>query len=131
MYLVEAGIIGTVNEGQGHNYQKEQGQRHNVIESSLCMGEERYEDPHHPTQKPEELFEPIFKWWSERGDTILDPFMGTGTIPAVADRMGRHYIGIEKSDDFYGVAEERIESQTSGDKSPEAKTGAVQSVFDW
>lgn len=101
----EMGVIATVNEGQGHHYQEDEGQRHNIIKTSLCQGEERYE---HPTQKPEGLFEPIVRWWSEDGDVILDPFMGTGTVPAVARKKGRRYIGIEEDEQYVAMAQHRM-----------------------
>lgn len=103
---VEMGMIATVNEGQGHKYQKEEGQRHNVIETSLCSGKERYD---HPTQKPEKLIEPILNWWTEQDDVIFDPFAGTGTIPAVSKRMGREYIAIEQEEEYYDIMEQRVE----------------------
>ena len=103
---VEIGMIATVNEGKGHNYQKGEGQRHNVIETGLCSGNERYE---HPTQKPVELFKPIFRWWTDDNDVILDPFTGTGSICVAAKEMGLNYIGIEKQSKWVDVAQRRIE----------------------
>lgn len=102
---VEEAVVATVNEGQGHHYQKEEGQRHNVIETPLCMGHERYE---HPTQKPEDFFRPIIRWWTEPGDTILDPFCGTGTVCSVAKEMDREFIGFEQDEEWTTIAQERI-----------------------
>lgn len=50
----------------------------------------------------------LVDWWSERGDTILDPFCGSGTIPLAADHMQRHGIGIEINPDYVAMAEHRV-----------------------
>lgn len=126
----EIGIIGTVNEGQGHNYQADEGQRHNVVESPLCQGDERTA---HPTQKPVELVKPVLRWWTEPGDLVLDPFMGVGTVPAVAKEFGRSYIGIEQDQSYYETAVERVEGTRPAESVPgdESETYEVQSVLDW
>lgn len=62
----------------------------------------------HPTEKPEELLDRIILLGSKEGDTILDPFMGSGTTGVVAKRLGRHFIGIEIDDEYFNIAEERI-----------------------
>lgn len=103
---VEMGMIATVNEGQGHNYQESEGQRHNVIETPICQGEERYE---HPTQKPLSLFRPIYQWWTDEDDVILDPFCGTGSTLVTAKENGLEYIGVEKQEKWVDVSKERLE----------------------
>ncbi|HVU10526.1 MAG TPA: site-specific DNA-methyltransferase, partial [Phototrophicaceae bacterium] len=65
----------------------------------LCSGGERIRvngEKAHPTQKPEALLERVLLASSNPGDVILDPFFGTGTTGAVAKRLGRHWIGIER-----------------------------------
>ena len=62
----------------------------------------------HPTEKPEELLERIILLGSKNGDTILDPFMGSGTTGVVAQKLGRKFIGIEIDDEFFNIAENRI-----------------------
>lgn len=62
----------------------------------------------HPTEKPEELLERIILLGSKEGDTILDPFMGSGTTGAVSKRLGRKFIGIELDNEFFSIAEDRI-----------------------
>ena len=62
----------------------------------------------HPTQKPVKLFAKILLDFSKEGDTILDPFLGSGTT-AVAAKLGkRNFIGIEISKDYCAIAEERL-----------------------
>ena len=66
----------------------------------ICNGNERLKDESgkkiHPTQKPESLLHRVILSSSKEGDTVLDPFFGTGTTGAVAKRLGRKYLGIEK-----------------------------------
>jgi DNA modification methylase len=61
-----------------------------------------------PTQLPEELVERIIRVSSNHGDTILDPFAGSGTTLAVAARLGRSGIGCELNPDYIELAEKRI-----------------------
>lgn len=106
---VEEIAVATVNEGDGHHFQDHRGQRHNVIQTPICRGEER---ANHPTQKPKNLFRPIIKWWTRPGDTILDPFTGTGTIPKVAQELGRHYIGIEQDTQYIKIGRNRLKQRS-------------------
>ena len=62
----------------------------------------------HPTQKPEGLLYRVIQASSKEGDVILDPFFGSGTTGAVAKKLGRNYIGIEKDKKYIKVAEKRI-----------------------
>ncbi|MFI3251806.1 MAG: site-specific DNA-methyltransferase [bacterium] len=63
---------------------------------------------YHPTQKPEELLERIISSCTKKADIVLDPFMGSGTTCYVAKKLGRDYIGIEKDDKFYDIANKRV-----------------------
>jgi modification methylase len=78
----------------------------------ICSGPERLKDEGgrkaHPTQKPEALLHRILIASSKPGDVVLDPFFGTGTTGAVAKRLGRRFIGIERDQDYARAAEERI-----------------------
>jgi modification methylase len=78
----------------------------------LCTGNERLKGGEgrkvHPTQKPEALLHRILMASSRPGDVILDPFFGTGTTGAVAKRLGRHFVGIEREDDYIAAATRRI-----------------------
>ena len=62
----------------------------------------------HPTQKPVALMEWCVAKYTSPGDTILDPFMGSGTTGVAALRTGRKFIGIELDPDYFKIAEERI-----------------------
>ncbi|NNU79113.1 site-specific DNA-methyltransferase [Halovulum dunhuangense] len=78
----------------------------------ICNGGERLKDANgdkaHPTQKPEALLHRVLVASTKPGDVILDPFFGTGTSGAVAKRLGRHWIGIEREDSYRKVAAARI-----------------------
>lgn len=63
----------------------------------------------HPAPFPEELAKRVIKLFSYRGNTVLDPFMGTGTTAVVAKSFGRNYIGIDNSKEDVLFANKRIE----------------------
>jgi modification methylase len=62
----------------------------------------------HPTQKPEALLYRAILASTQPGDVVLDPFFGTGTTGAVAKKLGRRYIGIERDAGYVAVAEKRL-----------------------
>jgi modification methylase len=78
----------------------------------LCTGEERLKGGDgkklHPTQKPEALLARVILSASRPGDLVLDPFSGTGTTGAIAKRLGRQFIGIERDPAYAAAAEARI-----------------------
>lgn len=79
----------------------------------IANGKERLRDENgnkvHSTQKPAELLLRIILSTSNVGDIVLDPFMGSGTTGAVAKRLGRNFIGIEKEEFYVKEATKRIE----------------------
>lgn len=80
-------------------------------EIALCTGAERVKvdgAKAHATQKPEALLYRVIASSSNPGDVVLDPFFGTGTTGAVAKKLHRHWIGIERDDAYVRVASERI-----------------------
>lgn len=62
----------------------------------------------HPAQYPEELVERIVLAGSNKGDVVLDPFMGSGTTAAVAKKLGRHYLGYEIVEEYCEIADARL-----------------------
>ena len=78
----------------------------------ICGGPERLKGldgkKAHPTQKPEALLHRILLASTQPGDTVLDPFFGTGTTGAVARRLGRYCIGIERDPGYARAAQARI-----------------------
>jgi modification methylase len=86
----------------------------------ICSGPERLKvNGHkaHPTQKPEALLYRILLATTKPGDLVLDPFFGTGTTGAVARRLGRRWIGIEREARYTAVARERIAATLPLDES--------------
>lgn len=65
----------------------------------------------HPTEKPEILLERILLLGSKEGDTVLDPFMGSGTTGVVSKRLKRNFIGFEISKEYFDTANERINGE--------------------
>lgn len=78
----------------------------------ICNGGERLRDDEgakvHPTQKPESLLHRVLLSTTNPGDLVLDPFFGTGTTGAVAKRLGRKWIGIERDEHYIAHAKKRI-----------------------
>ncbi|GLH57621.1 DNA-methyltransferase [Helicobacter ailurogastricus] len=89
-------------------------QEKSIWEIPLCVGAERLKDSKgqklHPTQKPERLLEKLLLMATKPGDLVLDPFVGTGTTGAVAKRLGRNFLGIEKDSHYIRAALARITS---------------------
>jgi modification methylase len=79
---------------------------------ALCTGEERLKHINgkklHPTQKPEALLARVIVASSRPDDLVLDPFCGSGTTGAVAKRLGRRFIGIERERAYAAAAQARI-----------------------
>lgn len=83
-----------------------------VWQIPLCTGNERIKDESgkkaHSTQKPEELLKRVILSSSKEGDLILDPFCGSGTTCAVAKKLNRRAIGIEKEEKYVEVIKKRL-----------------------
>jgi site-specific DNA-methyltransferase (adenine-specific) len=62
----------------------------------------------HPTVKPLKLMSYLITLGSREGDTVLDPFMGSGTTPLASKQMGRKYIGIERDEDYFKICCARV-----------------------
>ena len=89
-------------------------------EFPICGGPERLKENGvkvHPTQKPEALIYRILLACTKPGDVVLDPFFGTGTTGAVAKRLGRRWIGIEREPGYVAAAAERIAAALPLDES--------------
>ncbi len=88
-----------------------------VWQIPLCTGTERIKDERgkkaHSTQKPEALLQRVILSSSNEGDTVLDPFLGSGTTCAVAKKLKRRSIGIEQEPRYVEIAENRLKSINS------------------
>lgn len=81
----------------------------------------------HPAIFPEQLAHDHIVSWSEPGDTVLDPFMGSGTTGKMAVLAGRRFVGIEISEEYLALSRERIEAACRGQLSQAANSEQV----DW
>jgi site-specific DNA-methyltransferase (adenine-specific) len=87
-------------------------------EEPICSGSERIKlngKKAHSTQKPEALLYRVILSSSKPGDVVLDPFLGTGTTCAIAKKLHRHWIGIEKEPGYISIAQNRIDSIVTED----------------
>jgi len=94
--------------GNGKKLVSDLGQRHNVwrqssVRSSKVNG--------HPAQFPERLVQDHILSWSNEGDTVLDPFMGSGTTGVACLKANRRFIGIELDEEYFKIASNRIEDE--------------------
>ena len=78
----------------------------------ICSGKERLRENNnqrsHPTQKPEALMYRIILSSTNKGDIILDPFLGSGTTAVVAKKLQRNFIGIEQDKEYVSLAKKRL-----------------------
>lgn len=72
------------------------------------------ENTAHPTQKAEKLMAKMILASSNRGDVVFDPFLGSGTTSVAAKKLGRHYLGIERNEQYCLWAEQRLEMAREG-----------------
>jgi site-specific DNA-methyltransferase (adenine-specific) len=79
---------------------------HGMIQQDMLNKETRF----HPTQKPVEVMKFCIDKFSEEGQTILDPFMGSGSTLLACKELKRNYIGIEISPEYCKIAQERLDS---------------------
>jgi site-specific DNA-methyltransferase (adenine-specific) len=87
-------------------------QMRDLWEMPLVQGKERIRDKSnralHPTQKPEEMLKRIVMASSKKGDVVLDPFLGSGTTAAVAAKLGRKWIGIDREAKYIKASKKRL-----------------------
>ena len=86
-------------------------QKGNIWE--YLVGSKKGETGNHPAPFPEELAQDHIISWSNEGDLVLDPFMGSGTTAKMAKLNNRNYIGFELSEEYCKIAEKRISEATS------------------
>ena len=98
---------GTTKDGHGKGKKRiaEYGQRHNIW---LNYPEQSNTKRCHPAQYPENLVKDHLMTWSNEGDTVLDCFMGSGTTGVACKNLNRKFIGIEKDETYFKIAQDRI-----------------------
>lgn len=101
------------------------------VREPVCSGSERIRDENgdkvHSTQKPEALLRMVVEASTNPGDLVLDPFVGSGTTPAVCRKLGRRCLGIEMIDEYVEVARKRLAAIEPGcwleDECPQVAAG--------
>lgn len=81
----------------------------NVFYAPIVGGKERTT---HPTQKPLSITEKLIKTHCIKNGIVLDPFLGSGTTAVACKKLGRRYIGIEISEEYYNIAKQRVNATT-------------------
>ena len=94
---------GTTKKGKSY-FSAKYGQRFNIWN----IYPQRQRGQCHPAPFPEELVKDHIISWSNEGDTILDPFMGSGTTGVVCRNLNRNFIGIELDEGYFNIAKNRI-----------------------
>lgn len=100
---------GTRNSGKSEVREK-MGQRYNIWHYPIGGGHSATDKIafEHPAIFPEKLVFDHILSWSNEGDIVLDPFIGSGTTGLVANKLGRHYVGIELNPQYVEIAKRRI-----------------------
>ncbi|HLW07652.1 MAG TPA: site-specific DNA-methyltransferase [Marinilabiliaceae bacterium] len=81
---------------------------HDFIETGVAANGER-KFGKHPTQKPVQLMEFFVKVLTNEGETVLDPFMGSGSVGVAAKKNNRNFIGVEINENYFQIATRRIQ----------------------
>ena len=106
-----------INKGKnqkaaGYFIRNEYGRRSNIWKIHVGRNQTS-----HPAVFPLQLAQDHIVSWSNEGDTVLDPFMGSGTVGVASFGLGREFIGIEKVDEYFDIAINRIDHQTAANTS--------------
>jgi site-specific DNA-methyltransferase (adenine-specific) len=109
---VEVAIVFT--KGRTNKKWKGGGNQNNFITMPFVLGKERV---NHPTQKPIKLIKHLINLVTDENDTILDPFMGSGTTVLAAAELNRNCIGIEIDKDYYDISLSRLSNINNNDGS--------------
>ena len=109
---------GVVNKNNNANIYRLEGGYTRVADgllhpcSVLSFGHDRgsNQKTYHPTMKPLALMEWLVKTYTDEGDVIIDPFMGSGSTGLACARLGRRFVGIEREPKYFSMAVERVKS---------------------
>jgi DNA modification methylase len=126
---------GSKNHGSGYGDKRNSKRyRHNVWKYNVGKNQTTKDSVafEHPAIFPEQLAQDHILSWSNEGDVVLDPFMGSGTTAKMALLNNRHFIGFELSEEYCKIAEKRISETTSNQiELPEIERNVPQRQFDW
>jgi site-specific DNA-methyltransferase (adenine-specific) len=101
------GWIYFINDGKTGTFNNNGRAVHDFIETSVTPGNEK-QYISHPTQKPEALYARFIELLTNGNEVVLDPFMGSGTAGVVCKKLGRRFIGIEITEEYFEGARNRI-----------------------
>lgn len=111
-YIGKRGASGRNKDGERKKgfseVKREFGNLFNIWDISVGGGISYKGKCKHPAVFPEKIASNHIKAWSNEGDTVLDPFMGSGTTGAAANKLGRDFVGIEIDNQYFKDAKERI-----------------------
>ena len=102
-------IDGIPNQEEKSWFVTEEGSASRYFYCPKVSKKERGENNKHPTVKPQELMKYLVRLVTPKGGTVLDPFMGSGSTGMAAKDLGFDFIGIEKSEEYFKICQERIE----------------------
>jgi len=105
LYVTSIEVAIWAVKGRGWTFNRQRETYENAIFESPSVHHSRR---FHPTQKPVEIIEEIIKIHTDQGDTILDPFIGSGTTAVAAVKTGRNFIGIELDSEYVEIGNRRI-----------------------
>lgn len=83
----------------------------------------------HPTQKPIAVMETLIQWVTNEGDIVFDPFMGSGSTGIACQRLGRQFIGVEKDETYFKIAEARLLNSDLGNRCVGKPNRELESVI--
>ena len=101
-------IVCMWNKGHTWNFTP-QNEMHNFIETPICMGNERFKEPFHPTQKPVRILKHMIELASNPGDLVFDPFMGVGSTGVAALESDRRFLGVDLDKAYVRAGVKRIQ----------------------
>lgn len=107
------GAYGEATEGVFRTVPDEKGYPRSVTKFNTAYHDR--EAGLHPTQKPVALMEYLIRTYTNEGETVLDNTMGSGTTGVACANTGRKFIGIERDDKYFAIAQKRIEDAMFGD----------------
>jgi len=111
-YIGKRGASGRNKDGERKKgfseVKRDFGNLFNIWDISVGGGISYKGECKHPAVFPEKIASNHIKAWSNKGDTVLDPFMGSGTTGVAANKLGRDFVGIEIDNQYFKDAKERI-----------------------